>query len=360
MNTTATSKSTLIQTRLLRHSVLCALGSLLILPALADDLTPRPTMGEILRVDPAADELLPADAKIEVLASGRDWSEGPVWIRKAETAPDGGGFLVFSDVPQNEVLKWKEGDGLSVFLKPSGYTGLGHYSPEPGSNGLNLNSRGELISCEHGDRRISVLTRGGGKRTLADNFEGKRFNSPNDSTIDKAGNIYFTDPPYGLPKGPQDTAMREIPWNGIYKISPNGQLRLMTKEMTFPNGITLSPDQQTLYVSQSDPKAAVWVAFPIKSDGNLGPSRVIADVTAMVPNHRGLPDGMKTDTAGHIWGTGPGGVHVMTSQGKLLARIDTKMACGNCCFGGDDGSWLYICSDAFLVRVKTKVKGAGF
>src|SRR6185436_1744130 len=224
--------------------------------AFSDDLTPRPVMGEILRLNSAADSLLAADAKIEVLASGLDWSEDPVWIPKASTQPGGGDYVVFSDVPRNEVMKWKEGEGLSIFLKPSGYTGINEYSPEPGSNGLNLNSRGELISCEHGDRRISVLTRGGGKRTLADNFEGKRFNSPNDCTVDRAGNIYFTDPPYGLPKGPEDTETREISWSGIYKIAPNGQVTLMTKEMTFPNGITLSPDEKTMYVAQSDPKAA--------------------------------------------------------------------------------------------------------
>ena len=250
--------------------------------AFADDLTPRPTIGEILRLDPGADALLAPDARIEVLASGLDWSEGPVWIPKADRRPGGGGYVVFSDVPQNQVMKWKEGEGLSVFLKPSGYTGLGEYSPEPGSNGLNVNSRGELISCEHGDRRISVLTRGGGKRTLADNFEGKRFNSPNDCTLEKAGNIYFTDPPYGLPKGPEDTETREISWNGIYKITPSGQVSLMTKEMTYPNGLTLSPDEKMLYVAQSDPKAAIWKAFPIQTDGALGASRILADVTAMV------------------------------------------------------------------------------
>ena len=339
---------------------LLSLSLVFLSPAFADDLTPRPTMGEILRFDPAADALLSPDAKIEVLASGLDWSEGPVWIPRAATQPGGGGYLVFSDVPRNQVMKWKEGEGMSVFLKPSGYTGVTDYIGEPGSNGLNVNSRGELISCEHGDRRVSVMTRGGGKWTIADNFEGKRFNSPNDSTVDQAGNIYFTDPPYGLPKGPADTETREIAWHGIYKVSPSGTVMLMSKEMTFPNGITLSPDQKTLYVSQSDPKEAIWKAFPIQADGTLGKSRVVADVTAMVADHRGLPDGMKTDTAGHLWGTGPGGVHVMTPEGKLLARIDTKMACGNCCFGGDDGSWLYICSDAFLVRVKTKVKGSAF
>src|SRR6185369_3380512 len=134
---------------------------------------------------------------------------------------------------------------------------------------------------------------------------------------------------------------------------------LMTREMSFPNGIALSPDQKTLYVSQSDPQAAIWKAFPIQADSTLGPSRIVADVTAMAPQHRGLPDGMKIDSEGRLWATGPGGVHVITPDGKLLARIDTKMACGNCCFGGD-GSWLYICSDAFLVRVKTNVKGLRF
>jgi gluconolactonase len=316
-------------------------------------------MGEILRLSPEADALLPQDARIEVLASGLDWAEGPVWIPATAALPGTGDYLLFSDVPRNQVMKWKEGEGLSVFLKPSGYTGVAEYSREPGSNGLNLNSRGELISCEHGDRRLSVLIRGGGKRTLTDNFEGKRFNSPNDCALDRAGNVYFTDPPYGLPKGTKDTDTREIPWNGVYRLTPEGKLSVLTREMTFPNGIALSPDDRTLYVSQSDPKAAVWKAFPIQTDGTLGPSRILADVTAMAAEHRGLPDGMKIDSSGRLWATGPGGVHVITAQGKFLARIDTKMACGNCCFGGD-GSWLYICSDAFLVRVKTTVKGKGF
>ena len=136
-------------------------------------------------------------------------------------------------------------------------------------------------------------------------------------------------------------------------------MTLLSKEMTFPNGITLSPDEKTLYVAQSDPQAAIWKAFPVNNDGTLGPSRLLHDATTMVEKHRGLPDGLKTDVTGHIWATGPGGVHLISPDGKLLARIDTKMACGNCCFGGDDGSWLYICSDAFLVRVPTKTRGRG-
>lgn len=334
-------------------------ASLLLAPAClhADDPAPRPTLGEILRLAPEVDAVLPADAKIEVLASGLDWSEGPVWVPAAPEQPGGGGYVLFSDVPRNHVLKWKEGEGLSVFLEPSGYTGLPGYSREPGSNGLTLNAKGELVSCEHGDRRISVLTRGGGKRTVADNFEGKRFNSPNDCCIDKAGNIYLTDPPYGLPKGPADKETKELEWNGVYRIAPDGKVTLLTKEMTFPNGIALSPDQQTLYVAQSDGRAALWKAFPIQPDGTLGASRVLADATPMVGKHKGSPDGMKVDADGRIWATGPGGVHVMMPDGKLIARIDTKVPCGNCCFGGEDRSWLYICSDAWLVRVKTNVKG---
>lgn len=323
-------------------------------PALADDLTPRPVMGAIVRVDPALDALIDPEAKLEVLAGGLNWSEGPAWSKEL-------GAVLFSDVPENHVLKWKEGEGLSVYLKPSGFTGILPYSREPGSNGLTFNARGELCSCEHGDRRVSVLTKGGGKRTIADNFEGKRFNSPNDLCFDRAGNLYLTDPPYGLPKGPADTETRELEWNGVYRVSPDGRVTLLTKEMTFPNGIALSPDEKTLYVAQSDGKATLWKSFPVQPDGSLGASKVLADVTAMSQSgkYRGSCDGLKVDTRGNLWATGPGGVHVMTPDGKLLGRIETFMANGNCCFG-DDGSVLYICADAFLCRIKTKVKGCGF
>ena len=322
--------------------------------ACADDLTPRPTMGEIVRTDPALDTLLAPDAKIEVLASGLNWSEGPVWSRELSA-------VLFSDVPENQILQWKEGDGLTTYLKPSGYTGILPYSREPGSNGLTFNAKGELCACEHGDRRVSVLTKGGGKRTLADNFEGKRFSSPNDLCFDKAGNLYFTDPPYGLPKGPADKDNRQLDWNGVYRLTPEGKLSLFTKEMTFPNGIALSPDEKTLYVGQSDPKNPLWKAFPLNADGTSGTARLLADVSAMAATgkYKGSCDGMKVDQSGNLWATGPGGVHIMTPDGKLLGRIETFMACGNCCFG-DDGSTLYICSDAFLVRIKTKVKGCGF
>jgi gluconolactonase len=318
-------------------------------PSRADDLTPRPVMGEIIRLDPAFDALVPVGAKLEVLASGLDWSEGPVWVPSLEA-------VLFSDVPQNTVYQWKEGKGFSTWLKPSGYTGPLNYSKESGSNGLAVDARGWLISCEHGDRRLSILNPagGGGKRTLTDNFEGKRYNSPNDACVDRAGNIYFTDPPYGLPKGPADQDTREIPWNGVYRLGTDGKVTLLTKEMTFPNGIALSPDEKTLYVAQSDRKAALWMAFPLQPDGTLGQGRVFADVTAMAQSgkHRGSPDGMKVDAKGHVWATGPGGVHVMSPEGKLLGRIETFQATGNCCFGGANQEYLYICADAWFCRIK--------
>jgi gluconolactonase len=319
------------------------------LPAIADDLTPRPVMGEIIRLDPAFDALVPAGAKLEVLASGLDWSEGPVWDPAL-------GAVLFSDVPQNTVFQWKEGQGLSTWLKPSGYTGPLAYSRESGSNGLVLDAKGRLISCEHGDRRLSLLGPGGGKRTLTDNFEGKRYNSPNDACVDRAGNIFFTDPPYGLPKGPADQDTREIPWNGVYRLSTEGKVTLLTKDMTFPNGIALSPDEKTLYVAQSDSKAALWMAYPLNPDGTVGKGRVFADATAMAQSgkHRGSPDGMKVDPQGNVWATAPGGVHVMNSEGKLLGRIETFTATGNCCFGGPNNEYLYICADAWLCRVKLK------
>jgi gluconolactonase len=325
-----------------------------VLPAFADDLTPRPALGEIVKNDPALDALIAPDAKIEVLATGLNWSEGPVWSKDL-------GAVLFSDVPENHVLKWKEGEGMSLYLKPSGFTGILPYSREPGSNGLTLNAKGELCSCEHGDRRVSVLTKGGGKRSIVDNFEGKRFNSPNDLCFDKAGNLYFTDPPYGLPKGFADKDNRQLDWNGVYRVTPEGKITLLTKEMTFPNGIALSPDEKTLYLAQSDGNAPLWKAFPVNADGTLGASRLLADVSEMAKSgkFRGSCDGMKVDQSGHIWATGPGGVHIMTPEGKLLGRIEMQRACGNCCFG-DDGTTLYICADDCLVRVKTKVKGCGF
>lgn len=307
-----------------------------------------PILGKIVREDSRLDALLPPDARIEVLASGFDWSEGPVWVKE-------GGYLLFSDIPRNSVMKWKEGEGTSLFMKPSGYTGVVPYGREPGSNGLALDREGRLVFCEHGDRRVSRLEKEGGKKTLVDSFQGKRFNSPNDLVFRSNGDLYFTDPPYGLPKQ-WDDPRRELDFCGVYRLTPDGRLTLLTREMTRPNGIAFSPDEKTLYVAQSDPKAAIWMAFSVRSDGTLGPGRVFHDATALVGKLPGLPDGLKVDRQGNLFATGPGGVHIFAPDGTRLGRIDTGEATANCAWG-DDGSTLYITADMYLCRVKTRTKG---
>jgi gluconolactonase len=251
-----------------------------------------PTIGEVIRVDPEIDSLIAKNSKIEVIGDGFVWAEGPVWIKDKE-----GGHLLFSDIPRNSVMKWKENKGVSLFLKPSGYTGPTEYGNEPGCNGLLLDSKGRLVSCEHGDRRISVITKGGGKRTLVDNYKGKRLNSPNDACYNAAGDLYFTDPPYGLPNRFNDPR-RELDFCGVYRLSKSGQLTLLTKEMTRPNGIAFSPDEKHLYVAQSDPKAAIWKKFPVNDDGTLGKGKLFYDATDDVGKLPGLPDGLKVES---VW-----------------------------------------------------------
>jgi gluconolactonase len=316
----------------------------------AQDTMNFPVLGKIIREDPRLDQLIPPDAKIEVLASGFEWAEGPVWSKREKA-------LLFSDVVMNQVMIWREGKGVSVYLKPSGFTGILPYSKEPGSNGLTFDGKGRLISCEHGDRRVSALEQGYGKRTLVDSYMGKRLNSPNDVIFDSQGNMYFTDPPYGLPKQGDGDPTRELAFCGVFRLSYDGKLSLLTKEMTKPNGIALSPDEKTLYVAQSDPAKAIWMAFPMNGDGTVGKGRVFADVTSMVGKFPGLPDGMKVDHNGNLFATGPGGVHIFAPDGKRLGRIETGEATANCAWG-DDGSTLYITADMYLCRVKTRTKGA--
>jgi gluconolactonase len=318
--------------------------------ARGQNMSNLPTVGEVVRMESSINQLIGTDAKIEVLASGFDWSEGPVWV------PRDGGYLLFSDVPKNIVFKWSEKEGLAEFLKPSGYTGIGRYSDEPGSNGLTLDAAGRLISCEHGDRRVSAMAFGEGKVTLADSYEGKRFNSPNDVVVRSTGDVYFTDPPYGLPKREKDEH-QEYGFCGVFRISPGGEVTLISDEMTRPNGLAFSPDENILYVAQSDGKAPIIRAFDIAEDGSAKNSWVFYDASELAGKLRGSMDGLKVDVQGNLFATGPGGIHVISPQGKLLGRIDTKQATANCCFGGD-GSVLYMTADMYLCRIQTKTKGA--
>ena len=316
---------------------------------------PYPTFGKIISKDPHFfDKFVPKDAKIEKLATGFKWTEGPVWIKD-------GGYLLFSDIPNNTINKWKEGEGISEYMKPSGYTGLKPRGGEPGSNGLLLDAKGRLILCEHGDRRVTRLEKNGKKTVLADKYMGKRLNSPNDGVFHSNGDLYFTDPPYGLMvKDKEGFPGQELDFCGVYRISKAGKLTLLTKELTKPNGIAFSPDEKTLYIAVSDPDKPVWMAYDVKKDGTLGKGKVFYDSTKWVKAKRkGLPDGMKVDKDGNLFATGPGGLHVFTSQGKHLGTLATGVPTANCGWG-DDGTVLYVCADKHICRIKTATKGKGF
>jgi gluconolactonase len=308
---------------------------------------------KLISLDPGFAQLIDPAAKIEVLAGDFKWSEGPAWDKKNNR-------VLFSDIPNNRVCSWSEKEGLKDFLKPSGYTGTAPFTGrEPGSNGLAFDKHGVLHLCQHGDRRISKLV-DGKFVTLADKYEGKRLNSPNDLVFHSNGDLYFTDPPYGLP-GIEKDPKKELDFQGVFRVKPDGNLTLLTKEMSRPNGLALTPDEKHLIVANSDPAKAIWMIFPLKTDGTLGEGKVFSDVTADVkasPN-KGLPDGMKIDRKGNVWATAVNGVYVFDAAGKLLGKIHTSVPTANLGFG-DDGSTLYICANTELLRVKTKVKGIGY
>ena len=306
---------------------------------------------KIERNQPAFDKLIPKDAQIEKLAEGFNWSEGPAWYQDS---------VVFSDVPENVIYRWKEGQPKAeVFLKPSGGIESTPEFREPGSNGLAVDAEGRLIICQHGARRIARLESDGRQTPLAERFDGKRFNSPNDLALRKNGDIYFTDPPYGL-AGLDESPLKELPYNGVYRVTPKGEVTLLTKEINFPNGIAFSPDEKRLYVAVSDGKKPRIMAFAVQEDGSLANGGVFFDAEYLKGGGRkGSCDGMTVDKHGNVFATGPGGVLVISPDGTLLGTINTGQATGNCTWG-DDGSTLYITADMFLCRVKTSTKGAGF
>jgi gluconolactonase len=315
-----------------------------------------PSNMSIERLDPALDRLIDPNAKIEVIGQGYIWSEGPVWVKN-------GGYLLFSDIPNNVIHRYKDGEGVREYLKPSGYTSKEPRGGEVGSNGLTIDAQGALVLAQHGDRRIARMDAPLDKPhptyvTLAARYQGKRFNSPNDLVFRSNGDLYFTDPAYGLEKQWEDPA-REIPFAGVYRRRPTGEVTLMTSDMTRPNGLAFSPDERRIYIAQSDPKAAIWRVFDMKTDGTFGESKMLFDATSMTAGRRGLPDGLKIDTEGNLWATGPGGVLVLTPDGKHLGTILTGQATANCSFG-DDGRSLYMTADDYLMRVRLKVRGARY
>jgi gluconolactonase len=314
------------------------------------------SIGNIERLDPALDNILSTSAKIEVIATGFDWSEGPLWVEE-------GHMLLFSDVPKNTIYKWTEEKGSEIYLSPSGYTGEIPRGGEMGSNGLLLDSKGRLILCQCGDRRLAVMKAPINAQlplfeTIAEKFFNKRFNSPND-VAELNGEFYFTDPPYGLEKQ-MDDPNKEIAAQGVYRVSTGGVVTSLVDSLTRPNGIAVSPDGKYLFIANSDPAKARWYRYELQADPAsdegelmLTNGKIFYDATPLVPEAKGLPDGMKIDKHGNILATGPGGVFIFNPEGKVLGRIRVPEATSNCALSGDEKT-LYVTNDMNILRIKMR------
>ncbi|MBW6478968.1 MAG: SMP-30/gluconolactonase/LRE family protein [Bacteroidales bacterium] len=311
------------------------------------DIDPITEQLKIEIYDSIALSLIDIDATFEILAKGFWWSEGPLWVDELQA-------VLLSDVPANKIYKWSEKDSLVIYLESAGHSGEDHKDSGFGPNGLILDLENNLVLCQHGDRRIARMDADLKNPqaqfiTLADTYEGKQFNSPNDLVMDYAGNIYFTDPPYGRP----ENQTGEMGINGVFKISSDKEVSLLIDSLTWPNGIALSLDQQILYINQSDPENPVLYGYDVALDGSLGNGRVLFDFKPLAENAGGLPDGLKVHKSGNIFATGPGGVHIISPDGKHLAAIKTGKSTANCAFDTDQ-KYLYTTTTDLLLRVKLK------
>ena len=314
-----------------------------------EELTPvsYPTTGSIERLDPRLDAIVPQDAVIEVLSEGHEWVEGPVWVPELQS-------ILYSDIPNNAVYRWSEGEEASLWLQPAGFTGAIPREGESGSNGLALDAEGKLVLAQHGDRRLARMEAPWDApaprfETLVGEYEGKRFNSPNDVAPRANGDLYFTDPPYGLQGGNEE---KELDFQGVYRLAASGSLTLLTDELSRPNGIAFSPDQSILYVANSDgANQPVVMAYDVESDGGISNGRVFFESWG---------DGMAVDQQGNVYVTGPGGgVLIINADGEHLGTLLAPPRTSNATFG-EDGSTLFVTANTRLVRIRLNVKGVGF
>ncbi|MEO6916783.1 MAG: SMP-30/gluconolactonase/LRE family protein [Chitinophagaceae bacterium] len=305
---------------------------------------------EFETIEPVFRTIINSSAESRVICEGFDWCEGPVWIADEK-------MLLFSDVPKNRIYKWTEEGGKQLYLSPSGYTGTLKRGGELGSNGLAIDNQGKLIICQHGDRRVArmdspISSPTASFTTIADNYLGKKFDSPNDLVVAANGDIYFTDPPYGLEKNTGDP-LKEMARQGVYRISATGKVTLLTDTISRPNGIALTPDGKTLFIASSDSLKAAWFSYELGAGDSLTHGKLIFDATGFVQEAPGLPDGMKVDKAGNIFATGPGGIWVFDKKFKLLGKIHLKGLASNCTFADDDRT-LYITSNDKVIQVKMR------
>jgi gluconolactonase len=311
-------------------------------------------LGTVSRIQAELDAVVAPGAIVERLCEGFTWAEGPVWDRANDR-------LLFTDVPGNTIHSWSQARGLETFMHPSGFAGgEASHLREAGANGLAIDASGALVMCDSGSRavaRLDLATRR--KEFICERFEGKRFNSPNDLAIARSGAIYFTDPPYGL-AGLNDSPVKELAFNGVFRRSPDGEIRLFDDSLSFPNGIALSPDESTLYVANSDPQRPIIKAFALGAGGLPTSSRLFFDAASLMgENAPGLPDGMAVDEQGRLFATGPGGVMVLSPAGQLLGVIGAGRAVANCEFG-EDGRTLFLTAHDAVGRIRLETRGAGW
>ena len=326
----------------------------ILLSLLAAAATPPPPASPAASIkaeSPAFRELVPANASIRVIADGITWAEGPVWVRE--------GYLLFSDPPKNRMYRWAPGDkNASIFLEPSGAADTKGLR-EPGSNGIKPGGPGRVLFADSGDRAVALLDlRAKAKHLLVERYQGKRLNSPNDLAVAPDGAIWFTDPPYGL-DGIENSPLKEQSTDRVYRLGPDGSLTAEEEKLKFPNGIAFSPDGRTFYVSNSDPKNAVIIAWDVSPSGKLSRRRVFADMNALAAKGLpGLPDGMCIDERGDLWASSPGGIHILSPQGRELGLISRDVAISNCAFGGPDGRTIFMSSNHEVLALHTNVRGA--
>ena len=315
----------------------------------------------IERFDPALDRIIPSQARLERIATGFTWTEGPVWIQP--------GYLMFADIPSNSIRKWTSDGGVSIFMQPSGYKGSVPYGgPEPGSNGMTLDRAGRLTVAGHAQQNVWRLERidpNAPITILADTYQGKRLNSPNDLVYKSDGSLYFTDPPYGLRTQKDDDPAKQLQVNGVYRIPradeqkpgaepSRSQLQLLIKDLPRPNGIVFSPDEKYLYVNDSEPKK-IWMRYVVRADGTLTDGMLFCDATS--DTRPGAPDGMKVDQNGNLYSAGPGGVWIFSPAGKHLGTIDFSEKVANMAWGDSDYKTLYITASSSIYRISLEVPG---
>ncbi|HZR27355.1 MAG TPA: SMP-30/gluconolactonase/LRE family protein [Terriglobales bacterium] len=321
---------------------------------------------EIQKLDPALDQIVPAKATLERVATGFDkWTEGPAWTRE--------GSLMFAEIPANNIVKLVPGQPATVFMHPSGYRGTEPYKgPEPGSNGMTLDAKGRLTVAGHAGRtvwRLESLDLKAQVTVLADSYQGKKLSSPNDLVYKSDGSLYFTDPPYGLPSHDDTDPAKELKINGVYRI-PNAlqqkpgappdrdKLQLIISDLARPNGIAFSPDEKYLYIAESDKK--VWLRYRVQPDGSVTEGALFLDPFAdktTDPKAIGGPDGIRVDKKGNLYGSGPGGVWIISPDGKHLGTIKVPERVANVAWGDKDARTLYITASTSIYRIRLKIPG---